>query len=138
MNPFGEKDAVLEYWTWKLDNPYRMALGLVFACDSDLGEPFLVSQTPGYIWKGYTGWLVPVFDPDQYAADNSFTQETREPKRSVRPEPMNAERLPHTFRRDAESSRVGTTARRSIAGRCLFLCSVSDNDRRHSPIERNR
>jgi hypothetical protein len=39
---------------------YRMALGLVFACDSNSGQPDLMSGNDHQIWHGYTGTLYPV------------------------------------------------------------------------------
>ena len=40
---------------------YRMALGLVFACDTNSGKNVLFSNAPGGIWNGYSGTLVPLF-----------------------------------------------------------------------------
>lgn len=39
---------------------YHMALGLVFACDSNSGRTALMSGGAGEIWHGYTGTLYPV------------------------------------------------------------------------------
>lgn len=50
-------DALVEYAT--LNIPYRMGLGLVFACDSNSGQSAFVSGTSGSIWRGFTGVLVP-------------------------------------------------------------------------------
>ena len=61
--------------------PYRLALGLVFACDSNSGKSDLSSGTGGSIWQGYSGRLVPVNNPDQYAVDNfihSGDQDTKQ------------------------------------------------------------
>jgi hypothetical protein len=45
----------------QIDLAYKMALGLVFACDSNSGKNALLSNTPGSIWHGYTGDLYPQF-----------------------------------------------------------------------------
>lgn len=58
------------YFVTGIDLPYKMALGLVFACYSNYGRYALVSNTPGCIWQGYSGVLNPTLDPDQFAADN--------------------------------------------------------------------
>ena len=39
---------------------YKMALALVYACESDSGKPYLSSGTAGSIWHGYPGILYPV------------------------------------------------------------------------------
>jgi RHS repeat-associated protein len=39
---------------------YKMALALVFACESNSGQPALSAGTAGSIWHGYTGILYPV------------------------------------------------------------------------------
>jgi RHS repeat-associated protein len=41
--------------------PYKMALGLVYACDSNSGRSALSSGMSGSIWHGYTGTLYPIF-----------------------------------------------------------------------------
>jgi RHS repeat-associated protein len=51
-------DAVLKYGTVNL--PYKMALGLMFACDSNKGKPELFSNTIGSIWHGYDGVMFPI------------------------------------------------------------------------------
>lgn len=43
-----------------IDLPYAMALGLVFACDSDTGRNVLVHHQGGEIWKGFSGTLIPI------------------------------------------------------------------------------
>ena len=54
------KDRLLTYSMINLN--YKMALGLVFACDSNSGKSSLFSNTPGSIWKGYSGTLYPITD----------------------------------------------------------------------------
>ena len=39
---------------------YKMALGLVYACDSNSGKTALSSQSPGSIWHGYNKTLKPI------------------------------------------------------------------------------
>jgi len=51
-------DAVLAFSSPGLY--YHMALGLVFACDSNSGRPALMSGGASEIWHGYTGTLYPV------------------------------------------------------------------------------
>lgn len=51
------RDILLDFQTVNLN--YKMALGLVFACDSSSGQSALMSGTSGSIWKGFTGTLVP-------------------------------------------------------------------------------
>ncbi|MCX6886939.1 MAG: hypothetical protein NTX27_18080 [Verrucomicrobia bacterium] len=51
-------DAVLAFSSPGLY--YHMALGLVFACDSNSGKSALMSGSGGEIWHGYTGTLYPV------------------------------------------------------------------------------
>ena len=50
-----EGDVLVDYEDLKL--PYKMALGLVFACDSNSGKNLFMSGNG--IWHGYTGILVP-------------------------------------------------------------------------------
>jgi hypothetical protein len=50
-------DAVLRFA--HSDLHYKLALGLVFACDSNSGKGQLFSGSAGGIWHGYTGTLVP-------------------------------------------------------------------------------
>ncbi|MCL4181637.1 MAG: hypothetical protein KJ072_28355 [Verrucomicrobia bacterium] len=50
-------DVILAFAGLNLN--YRMALGLVFACDSNNGKNALMSGTPGSIWKGFSGTLYP-------------------------------------------------------------------------------
>jgi RHS repeat-associated protein len=50
-------DVLLEFSSANLS--YKMALGLVFACDSNAGQSALSSGTSGHIWKGFSGTLVP-------------------------------------------------------------------------------
>jgi RHS repeat-associated protein len=50
-------DLVLKFSSPGLN--YHMALGLVFACDSNSGQTALMSGTSAQIWKGFTGTLVP-------------------------------------------------------------------------------
>jgi len=50
-------DSLLDYATINL--PYGMALGLIFACDSNSGNTALLSGSAGSIWHGYTGTLYP-------------------------------------------------------------------------------
>jgi hypothetical protein len=52
-----KRDVVLEFASVNLS--YKMALGLVFACDSNNGQSALMSGAPGSIWHGFTGTLVP-------------------------------------------------------------------------------
>ena len=40
---------------------YKLALGLVFACDSNSGKSTLLSSSSGAIWKGFSGTLYPIF-----------------------------------------------------------------------------
>jgi len=58
----------VKYSTTRLN--YKMALGLVFACDSNNGASVLHSGTDGSIWWGDTGLLWPLFwwlyDVDDY------------------------------------------------------------------------
>lgn len=54
----GSQDPVLSYASLSL--PYKIALGLMFACDSNSGKPSLFSNAPGAIWHGYSGILVPI------------------------------------------------------------------------------
>jgi hypothetical protein len=39
---------------------YQMALGIVFACDSNTGKSVLMSGSPNQIWHGFTDTLVPL------------------------------------------------------------------------------
>jgi hypothetical protein len=60
---------------------YKMALGLVFACDSNTGQPALFSNSQGGIWHGYSGTLYP-FDFGGYSVWNFISpgdQGTRNP-----------------------------------------------------------
>jgi hypothetical protein len=50
-------DPLLQFSSVNL--PYKMALGLVFACDSNSGESALMSGNQNQIWKGFTDTLVP-------------------------------------------------------------------------------
>jgi hypothetical protein len=50
-------DAVLAFSSPGLY--YHMALGLVFACDSNSGQNALMSGNASQIWKGFNGTLVP-------------------------------------------------------------------------------
>ena len=69
-------DALLEFSSVNLS--YKMALALVFACDSNAGQSALSSGTSGSIWKGFSGTLVP-WPFRQYHAKHyikPFDQET--------------------------------------------------------------
>ena len=44
----------------RINLSYKMALGLVFACDSNSGKSALFSNSPGGIWNGYSGTLYPL------------------------------------------------------------------------------
>jgi hypothetical protein len=57
-----DMDPVVTYASISL--PYKVALGLSFACESDAGKPFLFSNAPGGIWHGYPVGkvLLPLFD----------------------------------------------------------------------------
>lgn len=57
--------------------PYKMALGLVFACDSNSGKSALYSNAPGGIWHGYSGTLIPV---GGFHVDNWFSAGAQETK----------------------------------------------------------
>jgi len=48
---------LLLYTTTSLE--YKGALGIVFACGSDSGKTTLNSGTPGSIWHGFQGVLIP-------------------------------------------------------------------------------
>jgi RHS repeat-associated protein len=48
-----------EVWYNQINLVYRMALGLVFACDSNSGAGALSAWEIGTIWHGYTGTLIP-------------------------------------------------------------------------------
>jgi len=50
-------DALLMYASPSLY--YHMALGLVFACDSNSGKSALMSGSAWEIWHGFDGTLVP-------------------------------------------------------------------------------
>jgi len=58
-------DNILDYRPTGRALPYRLALGLIFACDSNSGKHALFSHAPGGIWHGYTGTLVPI-SPEEY------------------------------------------------------------------------
>jgi hypothetical protein len=74
-------DDVLEFASTgaALSRTYKLALGLIFACDSNSGKAALSSApAPGSIWHGYTGILVPLFPPyhvNQYISPGD--QETK-------------------------------------------------------------
>jgi hypothetical protein len=50
-------DILVDYSSLSLN--YKTALGLVFACDSNSGQSYLMSGNGAQIWKGFTGVLVP-------------------------------------------------------------------------------
>lgn len=50
-------DALIMYASPGLD--YHLALGLIFACDSNSGRKALMSGNAAEIWHGFTGTLVP-------------------------------------------------------------------------------
>lgn len=62
------KDPVLSYGSISL--PYKMGLGLMFACYSNSGKASLFSNAPGSIWHGYSGVLVPVPFLNTYHVSN--------------------------------------------------------------------
>ncbi|MGI6494683.1 MAG: RHS repeat-associated core domain-containing protein [Kiritimatiellia bacterium] len=72
----GSQDPVLSYGSLHL--PYKMALGLMFACYSDSGKPTLFSNAPGAIWHGYTGILVPIPLLNSYHVSNFISAGSQE------------------------------------------------------------
>ena len=73
-------DDVLCYVCTNAKLPYKLALGLIFACDSNSGKSLLMSKSPAAIWHGYTGLLVPL-QPSEYTVWNYIKagdQRTRE------------------------------------------------------------
>jgi RHS repeat-associated protein len=58
---FSETEGVLRYDYIQARLPYKMALGLVFACFSNIGKSALSSGTAGSIWEpGYDWYLIPL------------------------------------------------------------------------------
>ncbi len=68
-------DPILVYTSIIL--PYKMALGLVFACDSNAGKPALYSNAPGGVWHGYRGTLIPL---GSFHVQNWFSSGAQEAK----------------------------------------------------------
>ncbi|MGI6494951.1 MAG: RHS repeat-associated core domain-containing protein [Kiritimatiellia bacterium] len=59
--------------------PYKMALGLIYACDSNSGKPALFSGAPGGIWHGYSGALYPII-PFRYHVNSHIHHGDQETK----------------------------------------------------------
>jgi hypothetical protein len=68
----GSWDPLLYYSSTGLY--YHMALGLVFACDSNSGKTALMSTSGAAIWHGYTGTLNPFWPPFQPFHVNNFIE----------------------------------------------------------------